>query len=196
VTDNADPIRIVRREEVHRGWMTLTRYTLDFRRRNGRNERVVREVEHHGDSAAVLPLDPERECVLLSRQFRLAAHLNGHDGRLIEACAGIIDEGETPEAAAQREAWEELGFAVRDLAVVTSTFVSPGASMERATLFAARYSPADRISEGGGVDAGEEIEVVEMPLSEAAAAIGHGRIVDAKTIILIQAALLRIHQRP
>ncbi|RWF47643.1 MAG: GDP-mannose pyrophosphatase, partial [Mesorhizobium sp.] len=49
------------------------------------------------------------------------------------------------------------------------------------------YSPADRISDGGGApEEGEDIEVLEIPLDEALAAIADGRIVDAKTIILIQ----------
>ena len=51
----------------------------------------------------------------------------------------------------------------------------------------ARYSPADRISDGGGApEEGEDIEVLEMPLDEALAGISDGRIIDAKTIILIQ----------
>jgi hypothetical protein len=57
-------------------------------------------------------------------------------------------------------------------------------------LFLADYTPSDRTSAGGGVDHGEDIEVIEMALAEAARGIGDGSIVDAKTIILIQATLL------
>jgi hypothetical protein len=62
--------------------------------------------------------------------------------------------------------------------------------MERATLFQARYSPDDFVSDGGGVDHGEEIEVVEVALTKAGEMLHDGTIVDAKTIILVQAALL------
>ena len=65
--------------------------------------------------------------------------------------------------------------------------MSPGSVTERLWLFAARYSPADRVSAGGGaVDEGEDIEVLEMGIDDALAAIRDGRIIDAKTIILLQ----------
>jgi nudix-type nucleoside diphosphatase (YffH/AdpP family) len=166
------------------------RYVVEVRQKGGDSHRLVREVEDHGNSVAVLPFDPERQMVLLTRQFRLAAHLNGHDGWLIEVCAGMIDGGETAENAVTREAREELGVALRDGRRLRDIFVSPGASKERATLFAAHYRPSDRVADGGGVDEGEDIEILEMPLAEAGKAIADGSIVDAKTIILIQAAML------
>jgi nudix-type nucleoside diphosphatase (YffH/AdpP family) len=185
-----DHVRIRRKELLHEGWASVARYTIDVRRKDGTTQEVVREIEHHGNSVAVLPHDPDRGTVLLTRQFRLAAQLNGHSGWLIEACAGMIDEGETAEQAVRREAREELGVALRALWKFADTFVSPGASMEKATLFLARYAPSDRVSPGGGVDHGEDIEVLELPIAEAAGGIKDGSIVDAKTIILIQAAIL------
>jgi nudix-type nucleoside diphosphatase (YffH/AdpP family) len=189
--DSDDHVRVREKQFLYRGWASLARYTIDVRTRDGGTQEVVREIEDHGNSAAVLPFDRDRGMLLLTRQFRLAAHLNGHSGWLIEACAGMIDDGESAEAAALREAREELGFALQAVIRFGDVFVSPGASMERATLFTASYTPADRISAGGGVDHGEDIEVLEMPLAEAALRIADGTIVDAKTIILIQATLLR-----
>jgi nudix-type nucleoside diphosphatase (YffH/AdpP family) len=185
-----DRVRIRGKEIIYRGWASLARYTIDLRRSDGTMQSVVREIEDHGNSVAVLPYDQGRRTVLLTRQFRMAAHLNGHSGWLIEACAGMIDDGETAEAAVIREAREELGLALKDVRRFGDTFVSPGASMERATLFSARYSPSDRVSPGGGVDHGEDIEVLEMTLADAAGGVTDGSIVDAKTIILIQAAVL------
>jgi nudix-type nucleoside diphosphatase (YffH/AdpP family) len=183
-------VQIKSQELLGGGWARLMRYVVDVRRKDGEVQQIVREVEDHGNSVAVLPFDPERQTVLLSRQFRLAAHLNDHDGWLIEVCAGMIDGGETPEEAIRREAREELGIVLRDLRRVHDIFVSPGASKERATLFSAHYSPRDRISEGGGADDSEDIEVLEMTLADAARAVADASIVDAKTIILVQAALL------
>jgi nudix-type nucleoside diphosphatase (YffH/AdpP family) len=102
----------------------------------------------------------------------------------------MIDEGETPEQAIVREAREELGVALRAVHKLRDIFLSPGASKERATLFSANYAPKDRVSEGGGTDDSEDIEIIEMPLEQAARALSDGSIVDAKTIILVQAALL------
>lgn len=183
-------VRIVSQELMCKGWASLTRYVVEVRRRDGQTQQLLREVEDHGNSVAVLPYDRDRKTVLLSRQFRFAAHLGGHDGWLIEVSAGMIDPGETPDQTVVREAREELGITLKNVRRLADIFVSPGASKERATLYLADYSPSDRTSDGGGADAGEDIEVLEMPLADAAKAVRDGGIVDAKTIILIQAALL------
>ena len=50
-----------------------------------------------------------------------------------------------------------------------------------------------RIGSGGGLaDEGEDIEVLELPIEQALAMIADGRIVDAKTIMLLQYAALHI----
>src|SRR5690606_19665776 len=110
---------------------------------------------------------------------------------IVEACAGMIDGGETAEAAAMREAREELGAKLSDLRPLGAVYLSPGVSTERTTLFAASYGPMDRVAVGGGAAAeGEDIEVVEMTLGEAVAAIGRGEIADAKTVALVLAVRL------
>ena len=74
-----------------------------------------------------------------------------------------------------------------DVERLFAPFMSPGSVTERLWFFTARYSPADRISDGGGApEEGEDIEVLEMTSDEALAGIADGLIVDAKTIILIQ----------
>jgi hypothetical protein len=65
--------------------------------------------------------------------------------------------------------------------------MSPGSVTERLTFFIADYTPADRISDGGGAaDEGEDIEVLEITLDKALAQVRDGRIIDAKTIMLLQ----------
>jgi hypothetical protein len=64
--------------------------------------------------------------------------------------------------------------------------MSPGSVTERLWFFLAEYSPEDRISAGGGHAEGEDIEVLEIGLDEALEAVHDGRIIDAKTIMLLQ----------
>lgn len=180
-----DRVSIHSVETLSRRWARLDRYVIDYRRRDGRTDRLVREVHDHGNGATVLPYDAARGTVLLVRQFRLPAFLNGSDGNLIEACAGLLD-GNEPIECARREAAEELGVNVRNLRQVASTFMSPGAVTERITLFLADYGLADRFGDGGGhAHEGEDIEVLEMPFRDVRQLLRSGGILDAKTAMLV-----------
>src|SRR5205823_6545912 len=107
-------------------------------------------------------------------------------GLLIEACAGLLDENDA-ETAIRKEAEEELGYHIKEVKRLFGIYMSPGSVKERLWFFLAHYSPADRISEGGGsVHEGEDIEVLELPLAEALAMIKRGEIIDSKTVILLQ----------
>ncbi len=181
----SDRVTIEKIETLSHRWADLKQYTLTYRRRDGTSERQTREVHDHGSGAAVLPYDSARGTVLLVRQFRLPVFLDGGAGDIVEACAGLLD-GDAPEICAAREAEEELGFRVENLRAVASTYMTPGAVTERLTCFLADYSPAMRIGEGGGhADEGEDIAVVEMPLSEALRMLDKKEIVDAKTVMLL-----------
>ncbi|ROR36595.1 nudix-type nucleoside diphosphatase (YffH/AdpP family) [Curtobacterium sp. JUb34] len=179
-------------EVVSDGWHVLRRTTLDVRRRDGRWDRQQRETYDRGNGATVLPYDAERRTVLLTRQFRWPAYVNGHpDGMLIEAAAGLLDEDD-PETAVRREAAEELGIRLRELSHVADVFMSPGSVTERVHFYVGAYTPADRVEAGGGLeDEGEDIEVLELPLDEALAMVEDGRIADGKTIMLLQWVALR-----
>ena len=98
--------RILTRETVYAGYMTVERLRL----RLADGAESVREVESHGDAVAVLPYDAHARTALLVSLFRVPAWLREGREQLEEACAGMIDAGETPEQAARREAMEELGL--------------------------------------------------------------------------------------
>jgi len=186
-----DRVRVKSVTVLSNDWGVLKKTALDYRRSDGTWEAQTRETYRRGDGATVLPLDPERGTILLVRQFRFPAYSAGHPEPLLEACAGLLD-ADDPETCARREAEEELGYRLHDLRQVFMPFTSPGSVIERLACFTARYSPSDRVSGGGGhVEEGEDIEVVEMPLDEAYRAVHDERIIDAKTILLIQHLVLQ-----
>ncbi len=177
-------VKIEKVEPLSRRWARLDRYVIDYTRQDGTTERLVREVHDHGHGAAVLPYDAERGTVLLVKQFRLPVFLQGVDGFILEACAGLLD-GDDPALCAKREAEEELGFRMSRLRQVASAFMTPGAVTERLTLFLADYDHGHRIGAGGGhAHEGEDIEVVEMAFSDLRQLVKDQRIVDAKTVML------------
>ncbi len=183
-----DRIKVVAVETLARGWGLLTSTSIDFRRRDGVVQRLVREVYDHGNAAALLLHDPARDTVLLVRQFRYPPMLNADQPDLLEVCAGLLDPGDDhPEQAAAREALEETGHAPRAIRHVCDAYMSPGSLTEKVSLFIGDYDETTRRHAGGGIVAdSEDIELVELPMAEALAMIGDGRIVDAKTILLLQ----------
>ena len=175
-------------------WFVLRKATFDFRHRDGRITREVREAYDRGNGVTILLHDPDARTVLLTRQFRLPIFLNGHpDGMLLETAAGLLDErSEDPEDAIRREAEEESGVRVTEVRRLFELFMSPGSVTERVTFFAAAYSHDQRVSSGGGnADEGEDIEVVELTLDDAMAMVERGEIDDGKTVILLQWAAMQ-----
>lgn len=183
-------IRNVRSTVLSDEWATLTQYRFELKRRDGVWEPQIRESYDRGHAAVILPYDRERKTVLLVRQFRLPVHLQGDDSLLIEACAGLL-EGDDPETCIRKEAEEELGYRLSQFTLLYEIYMSPGSVTEKLSFFVAQYSPTDRISDGGGnANEGEDIEVIELPLDEAWAKVKSGEIIDAKTVLLIQHALI------
>lgn len=173
-------------------WFVLKKTTFAFLRSDGSWQRQSRETYDRGNGATILLYDTTRRTVILTRQFRYPAFVNGHDDLLIEAPAGLLDEAE-PEARIRAETQEETGFRVGEVRQVFDAFMSPGSVTERLHFFVGSYEPGDRISAGGGlVEEGEDIAVLELGLDEALAMIATGAIRDGKTIMLLQYAALHL----
>jgi nudix-type nucleoside diphosphatase (YffH/AdpP family) len=170
----------------------LEEVEFDYRRGNGEWQTQKREVFDRGHAAALLPYNAASRTVVLTRQFRLPAYLAGHDDFMIEAAAGMLDDA-SPEERIRAEAEEEIGYRLGAVRKIFEAFMSPGSVTERLHFFVAEYEAAMRISSGGGLaEEGEDIEVLELPIEQALAMIADGRIVDAKTIMLLQYAALHI----
>ena len=178
---------ILKREPLYRGFLNLT--ALTARTEEGE---VRREIEHHGAASAVLCYDPERRVALMVRVLRFGPLLEGAEAVLLEAAAGMIDAGETPEAAARREVQEEMGLAITTLEPVAAVWSTPGVSSERIHLFLAPYAASDRTGPGGGkAEEREGLTPVELPLAEAWRRFEAGELTDLKTAALLQALRLR-----
>jgi GDP-mannose pyrophosphatase NudK len=193
-TDNR--VRILEERLLSDDWYVLKKTTFEYRCRDGRWEKQSRETYDRGNGAVVLLFNVERSTVVLIRQFRFPTFVNGcHDGLLIEACAGLLD-GEDALTCIRREAEEETGFRVKSPRKILEAYMSPGSVTEKLHFFVAEYDFQDRVSAGGGDAAeGEDIEVLELPLSSALQMITTGAIQDGKTIMLLQyAALLGLHR--
>lgn len=188
----SDRIRVKDVRALCQNHYALKAATFEWRRANGEWQTQHREIFDRGNAATVLPYNVTQGTVVLVRQFRYPAYVNGYDDLVIEAPAGLLDN-ESPELRIRAEAEEETGYRLGEIRKVFEAFMSPGAVTEKLHFFVAEYQPDMRIGSGGGIASeGEEIEVLELPVDQALAMIGDGRIVDAKTIMLLQYAALNI----
>jgi nudix-type nucleoside diphosphatase (YffH/AdpP family) len=178
---------ILERETVYTGYLTVERLKVKL----ADGAQVWRDVQRHGDAAAVLPYDARRRCALVVQLFRAPVFDACGEASTEEACAGMVDS-ETPEAAARREAMEEMGVSLHTLEFVARVWSSPGVCTERQSLFLAPYGVADRKNAGGGVPSEHEgITTRERSLTHLAAAAEQGHIVDAKLLALVLALQVR-----
>lgn len=154
----------------------------------GKLHELTNEVYFRPDAVAVLLADQENRQFIFTRQFRLPTFLNGSDsGYLLETCAGLIDEGETPEQAARREVGEETGYTIYDLNKIGAVYSSAGGITEYLHLFVASCNCKGRHGKGGGKPGeGEDIELIQLSFEEAHEKLRQGSFRDAKTVILLQ----------
>lgn len=161
--------------------------------RAGKRVKQLHEVYYRPDAVAVLMVDNQQGKMLFTSQFRIASYINGNpSGNLLEVCAGLIDEGESPENAALREAAEETGYQVSNLQKVGAVYPSAGGVTEYLHLFIGEYdSKGDHESGGGLEEEGEYIELLEMTFEEVHAKLMTAEFNDAKTLLLVQHFFLR-----
>ena len=168
------PFRILGSQRlVDTGFIQLAELEVE-----GEGERFTRLVVRHPGAVVAVPVESDREHVLLVRQYRAAA-----DRELLEVVAGKRDvEGEAPETTASREMHEEIGRRPGRLVKLCEFFNSPGFCDEYTHLYAAL--DVEELDAPAAVNAEERAMTVErVHLDEVDDLVADGRIVDAKTIV-------------
>ena len=178
-------IDLIKDKVLSDNYFILRNITYDLTRNNGEVIQHKREVYDRGNGATILLYNREKRTVVLIRQFRVATWVNGNkDGRLIETCAGLLDNDE-PEVCIRKEAIEETGYQVGEVQKVFELYMSPGGVTEIVHFFIAEYDESARANNGGGVE-DEDIEVLELSFTEALSMVSNGSIRDGKAVILLQ----------
>jgi ADP-ribose pyrophosphatase len=178
---------IVEETALYRGFFSLTRFRLRHTLyRGGWSDIIERELFHRGRCVAVIPYDPITDRVVLIEQFRIGAIKDNRTPWLLEIVAGAIEEGETPEEVAHREADEEAGCVIRELIPIYEFFTTPGGCSEQLSLFCGIVDASDLGGHYGLVEEQEDILVRVVEFSEAINLLEHGEIDSAIPIIALQ----------
>ncbi|MEW6677347.1 MAG: NUDIX hydrolase [Pseudomonadota bacterium] len=133
----------------------------------------TREYIVHPGAAVIIPVF-ENGDILLERQHRYPLHRD-----FIELPAGKFDPHEAELACAQRELQEETGYLAERWSELPTFYPCIGYANERLVYFLAEGLAFS----GVNMDEDEFLEILRIPLAEALAMVGDGRINEAKTVM-------------
>ena len=183
IADDRADVVIAGREVLAEGFRRYERLRV---RRSGEDVPRALDVLRSGPAAAVLPIDPGRDEVVLLRQFRLAGHLANGRGNLVEIVAGHVEADEQPSDAASRECVEEIGVAPGLLVELFTYLTSPGMSDEEITLFLGVVDASGVPERAGAAAEHEETVPMRVPIDAALAALAAGTVRNGPLIIALQ----------
>lgn len=157
---------IVKKESLYKGFYEMFRYSVKHNLFNGGESDIyTREILERGHAVAVFLYDPKADEVVLIEQFRAGA-AHSSNPWMVELVAGMIDDGETPENVARREAVEEAGAHLTELKLIADYYNSAGGTTETTKVY---YAELDAQNIGGihGLDyENEDIRVFKLSSDE------------------------------
>ena len=180
-------VEFIARESLYKGFFSLELYRFRHQLFNGEmSGEVQREIFERGHASVLLPFDPVRDEVVLVEQIRIAAYDTSETPWLLEMVAGMIEEGESPEDVARREAVEEAGLEVGRVKEVLSYLASPGGTSERLTIMVGEVDATTAKGIHGLADENEDIRVHVVSREQAYQWVEEGKIDNAASIIALQ----------
>lgn len=194
VTFAKNDVEIIARETLYSGFFSMELYRFRHRLFNGEmSGEIKREIFERGHAAVLLPFDPVRDEVVLVEQVRIAAYDTSETPWLLEMVAGMIEEGESVEDVARREALEEAGLAIGRTKPVLSYLASPGGTTERSSIMVGEVDATTAEGIHGLADENEDIRVHVVSREQAYQWVEEGLIDNAASVIALQ--WLQLHHQ-
>ena len=187
VTFAKNDVEIIARETLYSGFFSMDLYRFRHRLFNGEmSGEIRREIFERGHAAVLLPFDPVRDEVVLVEQIRIAAYDVSESPWQLEMVAGMIEEGESVEDVARREALEEAGLVVGRTKPVLSYLASPGGTSERLSIMVGEVDATTAEGIHGLADENEDIRVHVVSREQAYQWVEEGKIDNAASVIALQ----------
>lgn len=171
----------------YNAYFAVEEHDLNYRRFDGSMGPLLnRAVFISGDASIVLPYDPVRDRVMVIEQFRAGPYARGDANPwLLEAIAGRIDGGETPEEAARREAVEETGLHLKKLLPGPRYYPSPAAKAEYLYSFIGIADLSDdKAGKGGLASESEDIRSHIITFDRLMELVSSGEVDNAPLLVL------------
>ena len=177
-----------------KGYRPYHRFHVTLPGGQGRPVAQQRDLLRGGAVAAVLPVDLERDQVVLIRQFRLSAQLALGLGDMVEIVAGRVEAAESPADAARRECLEEIGVSPERLVELCRYLPTPGLTDELVVFFLGAVD-ASRIH-AAAVSTGEQEDIrpIRVGIEHALAVLDGGAVHSGLTLIALQWLALNRHR--
>ena len=180
--------KVLDKKTPFEGFFKIDVYQLQHELFNGGwSDTFSREIFERGNAVAILLHDPKQDAILLVEQFRAGAINDKNGPWMQEIVAGIVEEGETNEDVARREAIEEAGCEVDELEFIMDFYPSAGGSTELISLY---YAAVDlsQLKTGihGLASENEDIKTTIVSRNEALDLLRNGKIKASLAIIALQ----------
>ena len=121
--------------------------------------------------------------VTLVKQFRISI-----GKQILEIPSGRREENESPESCARRELLEEVGYVADKIELISEYYTAVGFSTEKMYIYLATEPRITRASP----EVDENLEIIQLSLTETKNMLDRGEFEDSKTIIGLREALIRL----
>jgi ADP-ribose pyrophosphatase len=147
---------------------------------------IVRDAMRVGRVVVILPVDLDRDEIVLIRQFRLGAHLALGVGELVELPAGRVEPGEDVAEAARRECLEETGLTPHPLVQLFDLMPSAGSSDEHMFFFLGVVDASKALERAGAAHEHEDTRPLRASIDRALEALAAGKLHYGAAVLGLQ----------
>ena len=159
--------------------------SLQLRFSNGQQREFERLQGRNKGAVMIVPL-LDNDTILLIREYAAGTH-----SYELGFPKGLIDSGETPDAAANRELKEEIGFGAKSLQKLKKVTTLPSYFSSEMTLFLA----SDLYPEKLPGDEPEPLQIIKWPLNKAEQLLIREDFQEARSISALLLALKKLREK-